>query len=347
MGSVAQRLLLRAPCAVLVIRPGAGAALEGWLGGGRRLQVVVGIDRRGRATDAALDWARQLGDLGPCDLTLVHEYWPPAEYRRLGMRGPRDLFETDPEVAGILQRELEAKVGTLAWAPNATLRVRAAWGPIGEALAREAEAVRADLIVVGSEQPHGWRRVRRGSIAVSALHAAPVLLLSVPERTGTTVTGEAPLVAPPLRSILAATDLSEPGNAAVAHAFSLLRAEGGVVHLCHVCEHALPSPPYAYAPAGEGLSGAHRSAVEAGLQALVPPEAAEIGIEARVVVVDGGDPATEVVAAAARLGADAIVIASHGRSGVKRAVLGSAAEAVLRASEIPVYVVPRRRGDGP
>lgn len=42
-------------------------------------------------------------------------------------------------------------------------------------------------------------------------------------------------------------------------------------------------------------------------------------------------------------GADLVVIASHGRSGLRRTLMGSVAEQVLRASEKPVLVVPAKK----
>lgn len=53
-----------------------------------------------------------------------------------------------------------------------------------------------------------------------------------------------------------------------------------------------------------------------------------------------GDPATVIVNYAADEGMDHIVIGSHGRTGVKRLLLGSVAEAVVRRSSVPVTVVP-------
>lgn len=41
-------------------------------------------------------------------------------------------------------------------------------------------------------------------------------------------------------------------------------------------------------------------------------------------------------------GADLVVMASHGRSGIRRTLMGSVAEQVLRASEKPVLIVPAR-----
>ncbi|WP_255192512.1 universal stress protein [Natronobeatus ordinarius] len=56
-------------------------------------------------------------------------------------------------------------------------------------------------------------------------------------------------------------------------------------------------------------------------------------------VAEFGDPAETVVEYASRNGVDHVVIGSHGRSGVKRLVLGSVAEAVSRQSPIPVSIV--------
>jgi nucleotide-binding universal stress UspA family protein len=52
-----------------------------------------------------------------------------------------------------------------------------------------------------------------------------------------------------------------------------------------------------------------------------------------------GQPAAEIVIAAKEWPASLIVIGSHGRGGIKRAVLGSIAEAVMRHAACPVMVV--------
>jgi nucleotide-binding universal stress UspA family protein len=56
-----------------------------------------------------------------------------------------------------------------------------------------------------------------------------------------------------------------------------------------------------------------------------------------------GDPATEIVNAAKEWPADIIVLGSHGRGGVSRALLGSVAEAVTRHAPCPVLVVRARK----
>lgn len=52
-----------------------------------------------------------------------------------------------------------------------------------------------------------------------------------------------------------------------------------------------------------------------------------------------GEPPDEIVAHARKHGIDLIAMATHARSGLARAVLGSVAEAVLRRAEIPVLMV--------
>ena len=57
------------------------------------------------------------------------------------------------------------------------------------------------------------------------------------------------------------------------------------------------------------------------------------------VIVREGDPAVEIVDAAKQSGADLIVMGTHGRGLVARAILGSVAYAVIRAAESPVMTV--------
>ncbi len=52
-----------------------------------------------------------------------------------------------------------------------------------------------------------------------------------------------------------------------------------------------------------------------------------------------GEPGREVAHYAEEQGADLVVIASHGRKGVKRAILGSVAERVVRLTPCPVLVL--------
>ncbi|MEQ8211521.1 MAG: universal stress protein [Lacipirellulaceae bacterium] len=52
-----------------------------------------------------------------------------------------------------------------------------------------------------------------------------------------------------------------------------------------------------------------------------------------------GDPGHEIAKCAEEIGADVIVIPSHGRTGIKRILLGSVAERVVRLAHCPVFVL--------
>lgn len=58
--------------------------------------------------------------------------------------------------------------------------------------------------------------------------------------------------------------------------------------------------------------------------------------QAQVVI---GDPASEIVACARKVGADLIAMTTHGRSGLSRLVMGSVAEQVLHLAAIPVFLM--------
>jgi len=56
-----------------------------------------------------------------------------------------------------------------------------------------------------------------------------------------------------------------------------------------------------------------------------------------------GVPFDQITRTAEELGADLIIIATHGRTGLKRALLGSTAENVVRHATCPVLVVRERK----
>ena len=70
------------------------------------------------------------------------------------------------------------------------------------------------------------------------------------------------------------------------------------------------------------------------LVASLKAKAVRAGARVRI-----GDPATEIVAAAKEINADLIAMTTHGRTGLGRLLFGSVAEAVLRGSPIPVFLL--------
>ena len=72
---------------------------------------------------------------------------------------------------------------------------------------------------------------------------------------------------------------------------------------------------------------------------------ADLRVETQLDVLKGGRVSDGILKDAVASGCDLIVIGTHGRRGVRRALLGSDAEAVLRESPVPVLLVRSARTD--
>ncbi|HVZ72880.1 MAG TPA: universal stress protein [Polyangia bacterium] len=341
VGSVADRVVRSSERPVVIVPPAAEVAR--WssreaVGERRAPRVVAAL---GDGDDAEL--MRFVGRLrggGAADVTFVHLYWPLGEYERLGLHGRRDLFKPDADVVANLTPKLRTKTDAVAGMGEVELDIRPAWGEPASNLLVAVEDRGADLLVVGAHERHGLSRLFGGAVARRlARHSRYVPVAIVPTVARPPLTTA---VVPHVRTVLAATDRSPLGNAGVAHAYSLLRGTGGVVELCYVNEHVLPSPAYAYERPQAALTEVDRALLEGELRALVPPEAESLGIATHVSVVDGGSAAEALVQAAERLDVDVVCLASHGRGGVGRAFLGSVAQDVVRRARRPVFVVRSR-----
>ena len=109
-----------------------------------------------------------------------------------------------------------------------------------------------------------------------------------------------------------------------------------VVHVIDPVEAGYTSQPTAFGQAEEWFETAKDDA-ETMLDA-VRERADEAGVPLDTAV-EVGRPSRAIVEHADEVGADQIVMGSHGRSGVSRILLGSVAEAVVRRSPVPVTIV--------
>ena len=148
---------------------------------------------------------------------------------------------------------------------------------------------------------------------------------------------------PEFRRVLVSTDLSELSNNAIVYAYSIVRS-GGKVRIVHV-EKPFEFANLIHAPHPAAMQRLQEErtlqldACRARLRSLVPPEAGATGILTEVDVLHEDKPALAICHAAKVFGADVICIASHGRSGLAKTLLGSVAEAVVKSSSVPVLLV--------
>ncbi len=90
------------------------------------------------------------------------------------------------------------------------------------------------------------------------------------------------------------------------------------------------------------------AAIHAYMSQQVAAEAVRIrsaGVPAEELVVEADSPYEGILDAAARYGTSMIVMGTHGRGGLVRAVIGSVADRVVRHSDVPVVLVPLKDGE--
>lgn len=141
----------------------------------------------------------------------------------------------------------------------------------------------------------------------------------------------------PFKTILFATDFSAASNVAFSVASALARDYRARIVAVHVIEPVKAG--FAEFTSYIGPEEDKDKAREM-LHALKAP-GANAAIEYRLVE---GDPADVIAVLAKDIGADLIVLGTHGRSGFTRLVMGSVAEEVLRHAPCPVLTV---RGSAP
>jgi nucleotide-binding universal stress UspA family protein len=320
---------------ILLVPPGV-ERIVGAGGGEGRVRLTVALDGRAGG-GASIAFARELSSHTPCDVTLLRLYWAPEEYLRLGLSGPRDLFEPDADVVADLERQVRLSVGFFPDTANVSIVVEPAWGDPATKILDFARKRGADLVIAGAESRHGLARIKHPAVAAKLAHeSSGIPLVLVPQKEGS-APGK---IVPAVHSVLAPTDLSPASNRAIPFAYSMVAAQGGIVELCYVHERVLAAPGYAYERTEGKLTAEERTRLEGRLRELIPREAEERGITTHVTVVDGGRAGEAIVQAAERLVVDAIVMASHGKGGALRSILGSVSHTVVDTSRRPVLVIP-------
>ncbi len=144
------------------------------------------------------------------------------------------------------------------------------------------------------------------------------------------------------KKILVATDGSTLSKKAVANAIELAASLGAEL----VALKVVPRYPQSYFEGGLALQAAEVERVEAQwaseAQAIVDAvkQAAEgQGVKAKAVTARSDVVSDAIIAAAKKHKCDLVVMASHGRKGVKRLLLGSETQQVLTHSHVPVLVL--------
>lgn len=142
--------------------------------------------------------------------------------------------------------------------------------------------------------------------------------------------------------ILCPIDFSEPSYRALRTADELARRYGAELHVLHV----VPPVPLVELPPGSGtvafdVKKYESELLESFAKTLSTTVSANVKPDIRVNNhLEMGDPAHEIVGLAEKIHPDVIVVATHGRTGLRRFFFGSVAEAVVRRAPCAVLTIP-------
>lgn len=148
-----------------------------------------------------------------------------------------------------------------------------------------------------------------------------------------------------MKKIIVTTDLSEESKKAFGPAKELARLTGASVKLLCVVEdpaQALAAYSMDFVPVPmPNLRDELVNKATDELHSLAKTHFADVTRDSQIVVASTSI-AHEIVDISKKSGADLVVMATHGRTGVRRLLIGSVAERVVRESSCPVLVIPVR-----
>jgi nucleotide-binding universal stress UspA family protein len=295
--------------------------------GGRILLATDGSPEAERALGMAATLSEKLG----AELQVVSVEpmpdplsWPEARIMSPELRG--DIRERAEEAA---RKLLEDQVEKIEERDLVVSEVHAVAGRPDTEIVRVAEEVGAGLVVLGSRGLGPVRRAVMGSVSLSVVHHSHGSVL--------VVRGEGDDLPGP---ILLAVDGSEQARVAAEAAAEISASTGSVLHVVFVM------------PAADHLYGHHYYSRE--LQESIREQAEddsrkfldeqvgwleEHGGRVEDTHMAVGRPDAEIVKLAEELGAGLTVVGSRGLGGVRRALVGSVSDSVVRHAHGPVLVV--------
>jgi nucleotide-binding universal stress UspA family protein len=308
LGSTANAIISHTDVPVIVVRDPAP-----WLAfatNQRALRLLVGVDDSA-VCDLGIQWTHRMRTIGKLDVVLGAIYYPDDAAEHYGL-DRKSMVDRDPVIEQMMERDLLRRFGG---GEGVVARPRRGLGRIGDHIVELANEEKVDAIIVGTGQKSGIGKL--GSVSSVIVDEATQSVICVPPHADIPT-----ITVPVLRAALVATDLSQFSNRAIPYAFAACEPDAEI-HLVHILDD-------------DDDDDVDVEDIRKQLLALAP-----VGAKQKVSahVVAGDDAAKTVAQTAARLGVDVICMCSHGRSGITRALVGSVADRLLRATRLPVLVL--------
>jgi nucleotide-binding universal stress UspA family protein len=284
-------------------------------------RIVVPLDESETAEEA-LPWAAYLARTCGAGLHLLTVWTHDDE---LWLRAGVEAGATTDRIAAAIDEYL---AGVAARVDLAGLQVstEVRLGKVADQVAEVSQEGDTAMVVITSHGRGGVRRFLQGSVADALVRtlAIPVFVVRPGEAT------------PPIERVLLTLDGSETSEAALEPARALAAAAGARLHLLRVANPLAELPYTALGPAPDlgQLAAELYEASEAYLRG--------VALNGEAWEVRAGRPLDVILDYAREQSCDVIAMGTHGRGGVIRLALGSTADAVMRAADRPVFLVPGR-----
>lgn len=308
------------------------------------IKILLATDGSEEATLAAQIAAEMVDKIGS-ELHIVHVRPRIAPHYPGYYVGPevvenaqqREQEQLDRQAQRLLDTQVERVRAAGGSVAQAHLRI----GRSAEEIVALAEELGADLIVIGSRGRRGIRRALMGSVSDSIVRHAHCSVLVVRKEQREEVMSVFPA------KILLATDGSEEATLAARAAIDIADETGSELHVVHV------GPSADYTGTGEPLvtdifaeSKEELEKINENLQRLLDAQVKQIRAARGTVEqahLKTGRPDEEIVGLAEEIGAYLIVVGSRGLSPIKRALMGSVSDSVVRYAHCPVLVVRKEK----
>ncbi len=292
--------------------------------------------------EVVFTYAKELAGRMDLDVILLHVYGPAVRDF-----APMHQAYID-RAAGTIRRqaqEVRKKLGIESETKPIKVRGEIAMGYHADEILRYADENAVDLILMATHGRSGIKRWVMGSVADKVLQASRVPVWLV--RAG--IQEETPYDQWPSKTMIVPLDGSEMAEAVLPHVAALAKQPGtepASVALLRICEP--PVTPSYYSPELSGVPlnwGEYMEQETARCKQVSKEYLAKVGkqltdkgisVQPHMLV---GKAADEIIDFANKDPFSIIVMASHGRSGLKRLVYGSTAESVLVGVTCPLILI--------
>lgn len=264
-------------------------------------------------------------------LHLVHVFEKPPAFLRLTMSSG-DLRAWESKARRDAEERLESIRAGLARSERLDVTISIRSGRAAAEIMAEARKVRAGLIVCGAGVTEGTEWLYMGTTPDRILRTSAVPVLVV--RTG---------AVKPFKRVLVPADLDRADEGALRVGSRLAEEAGGRVTVLHVYEQASLQARMQgdLARLRSDLRAAARSAFHAFVDDTALPPRAKPPRKLLVASLDRVRPAETIVGEAARLRSDLIVMALGSATVLRRLLLGSVAERVIRLLPCSLLALPK------